>query len=467
MLVAYYARFEVDLRLKRYELALKNLVESGSRSEVVQGPSNKEPSESGNDFERCLKLINEHSLFKLGLSLFQDEDQRRRILLALGDYLLEKKEASSALSVFLASKPPVVERAQKAARACRDWKTFFALTTPEDESSESGSARNSLLAHQVADELANDAEFSSERRRLLSDAARILLDHGNDAPGAVNFFLQAEMWNEGRRIACSLGREDLVRKCVDGAATYAHSTISDLQERSLAFCAANTRYTEVLKIRREAIRSGEIDGTVPDVEIDDAGSLFSAASNASQITVGSTASTSSTGTVSSVISIQSKTSFSISGSDAVNRHKSKYNQVGDRKKKKKKKSKGRNKALPGSEKELLELVQTLRSNCIEDGYRDIISDTITFLVRSGNCTLARCLFDCYMTSVDEMMNAKMTRIDQERTERAEMEKQERREGARAYSAPVVLGVEKEVNEMACAILPADIHTLLAYLPEDL
>jgi hypothetical protein len=64
----------------------------------------------------------------------------------------------------------------------------------------------------------------------MAEAARVLLDYGNDPAGAVDMLTRAETWSEAHRIRLLHSREDLVRKCVDAAVSYAHTTISDLED---------------------------------------------------------------------------------------------------------------------------------------------------------------------------------------------------------------------------------------------
>lgn len=481
----YYAKYEVDLRLKRYESALRNLHKSGCNESIEQNPAEQVELQPGfNSFERCLKLIEEHHLYRTALDLFHKDEEQTRIMLSLGHYFMEQKQASAALSIFAAVQPLDFARAKAAARACREWRTLFSLLSRDSsDSMEAKETKKLLLAREVADELAADARGHFDRRLKLADAARVLLDYGDDLAGAVDMLLSAEMWSEGHRLALMAETsaapqttvrlphgQELAQKCIDSAISYAETAIMDLEERGETFCSANIRYAEVLKMRKQAIASGE-EQLDEAPENDDNASLFSAASNASDLSYASYTSTGSTSTVSSVISVKSTTSFSLSGADVDNLHKSKFNTLGrDRRKEKrnskKKGGKGRTKALPGSAKELQGLVQTLRSSCVDDNYRDSISDTITYLMRNGKISVARQLYDAFQSARSIIAQSQSFRQEQVDRETLAAESQARREG-RSSQSPIVLTVEKEVDELRWSTLPESLHQLFDFLPTSL
>jgi elongator complex protein 1 len=76
----FFAKYEVDVRLKRYEMALTNLHHSGSYQENLDSFEAIEGQIFGNSFDQCLTLIEKHSLHGLGLQLYKfDADKRRRL----------------------------------------------------------------------------------------------------------------------------------------------------------------------------------------------------------------------------------------------------------------------------------------------------------------------------------------------------------------------------------------------------
>ena len=166
----FYGRYEVDVRLERYEAALSNLVQSGSNSEVFSDFSGTDdPAQAiGNNFEHCMALIESHGLHRLGLELFQaDSEKYRQIMLSLGQHLLDKRQPETALSVFLAAEPPHLDGARAAARLCGDWRLFFSLPADGGDNDETADLRNRRLAYEVAEEIAAGQEGKMNRRTAL------------------------------------------------------------------------------------------------------------------------------------------------------------------------------------------------------------------------------------------------------------------------------------------------------------
>jgi elongator complex protein 1 len=473
-LPVFYGRYEVDIRLKRYESALANLVESGSK-EVLTDDMFDETStltpRTGNDFEDCLKLIEEHQLYNLGLKLFQgDTLSHRRIMLSLGEHLLQTKRADTALAVFSAADPPDLDNAKRAARVCGDWRSYFTLLnehedheTNMDNSSESAEIKvekRRQLAREIADEIAagTPSGLYQGKHNAFASAARILLDYGGDVVGAIDMYLSGEMWSEGRRVASLHSRRDLVKKCVDAAVSCAQTTIIDLQDRSSIFEKSNSRYAEVVKIRKQATVED-----APPVEEDETGSLFSAASNTSNMSLRSNASTSSTGSsnsVSSVISVRSTTSFTMTGDDEANRHRSKFNQGRRQKKPKKKKSKMQR----GSEDELQSLIGALKAACVDSDYATTILETVQFLLIAHQVGLARELFEGYLSMSNAISLSQQKRIDATRNEKVEAERQSRKEGNLHDDNYILVELpgEQDVDALSCPPIPASLQYFFSF-----
>ncbi|GAX19572.1 elongator complex protein 1 [Fistulifera solaris] len=454
----YYARYEVDVRLEKYDAALRNLAKSLHEGENLEGVAKyheDECPEVGNTVEDCMQLIEKHDLYRQGLELFQDPHSSRTILLALGDDLMKQKKFDMALNVFLTVTPLDVERAKSAAKACRDWKTLFSISPINEE--DFSQERKMILAGEMAENLsfASESESGAMRRQKLTDAATILYDYGNDVSGAIEFLLRAELWLEAQRLSVKHSLD--LRRVMDAVIAYAHRTMEDLEEKASTFPTTLERYGAVVQIRREAVASGEVDN----LENEENGSLFSTASttvsNASMRSTGTSAS------LSSVISVKTTTTFSLSGADEHYRHKSKFNQLGF-KKKKKRKTKGSTKVRPGSQAELDELVGTLRSSCLDPFYAETIGDTICFLFRNGQIPLARIFFTRYSTLHTTITTALSQRQEAEETARRAYESRIRREGfdGRPW---IRLEQEREVDQLMVPSLPLTIVDFFRYIPE--
>jgi elongator complex protein 1 len=468
-----YAKYEVDVRLKRYEAALNNLYQSNTMEESLEGfdPPETDGTAFGNSFENCMSLIEKHKLYTLALTLFQNDSVKTRtILISLGVSLLDDRKPDSALSVFLAADPPALEDAKRAARAAGNWRTFFSLLTSEvdtngDSSEEvraNAAEQRRQIARDIAKEItAKETEFATKSKQgLHSDASRILLDYGDDLFGAVDMLVNAECWSEAHRIAASHSRPDLVKRCTDGAIEYAHTAIDEFQEKSATFLSTTTRYDEVLLLRKKNVFE---EGPALD-EADETGSLFSAASNMSNMSLQSATSTTSTGSgVSSIISVKSTTTFTMTSDDAVNRHRSKFNKG---KKQKTRKKKGKNRKKPGSQEELNSLVFTLKSSCPSDDYARIIAETIHYLIRVKELALASEVYKSYNLMRNSISATQAERMETTRTNKLEAERRSRIIGEEHHEDPhilVELPVEKEVDELSCPELDSTLVEFFGFL----
>ena len=445
-----FARYQVDVKLKRFESALRNLHDSKMNGEIIEMNDEYGQKKQANDFSEFLRLVEVHKQHRVGLEVCSDKEERNLIFQSLGNQLLLDKKPQSALMVFLSAETIDEEQCIRAAKECQDWSALFSLPIVMTDEQ-----RKQRLAWEVAEDLSAHAESNQNNHDLFAGASRVLLDYGNDISGAIKLLVKGELWSEARRIALLHHREDLSRKVIDAAISYAQNTVVDLEDRAATFAEARTRYDDVLKIRKAALNNVGINlATIPDVG-DDA-SLFSAVSNASNLSMRSTASVGSTTSLSSVISVKSTSSFSLTGGDDTNRHKSKYNNLGGQKTKKtKKKTKGSNRILPGSEEDLLGVVQTLKSNLIDDRLFLKIGATITFLIYTGHLSVARAVHDSYV-ELEKVINA---------SRNVPTESQillNNRDGN--YEAPHPHRVEAEVAALECAPLPRDIVDLFTCLP---
>jgi hypothetical protein len=435
------------MRLKRFDRALRNLVESRCRAECLSGvePVHNDksdiPPSVGNDFETCMGLVDAHQLHGIALELYKDVDCKRRvIMLSLGDSLMMQGKAETALTVFLATNPVDSQRAKNAARVSKNWKRYFTLDYNQNGKLDED-ARNERIT--VATEIADGIALASENQYScqgdFDDAARILLDYADDLDGALDMWIRGWSWMEGYRVATLHERSDLVQKCIDAAVSFAETAKGDLRERKATFLEASKRYGEVLEIRKEAVRLGSHDeGLAPE---QDAASVFSAASNMSNLSMQSASSTSS---FSSIISIKSANSFSLSGRESENRHRSKFNPMGGKKPKKKKKQKksGKNRIQPGSAEELQSLVEALTCSCVNDAFAKVVSSTIEFLVHAGGTLeTARELYLCYLDFSDIV----------------EHEARARSLGGRGNQILVSLPCEEVVAAMSCSKLSASLY----------
>jgi elongator complex protein 1 len=384
-LPSFFAKYEVDIKLERYDAALRNLAASGDAGEhVAPTTTTAEGPSLPNSFECCMALVESRGLHALGLKLFKETAQRRQILLSLGNHAMGEKKYELALAVFLSARDNDImdnKLCIEAAKMAKDWRTLFSLAASTEHES---------LAREMAETLAASAEGSLEKRTLLHDAARILLDYGHHVGRAIELLTSAKLWDEARRVALLDGKTDLSGDVIESAVTYAYTCIEDFREREVAFEAATKRFGHSIRIRKEATRNGDEEMMLDEGAMMEQSSQFSMASNASMMSTRSTSSRASAASLSSVISVKSNSSFSVTRD---NRHKSKFNSSS---KKKNERKKGKKRVAPGSDEDLNATVDLLKGNLIGDEYRNGVDETIAFLLKSDQQSSARALYDGYL-----------------------------------------------------------------------
>ena len=454
----YIARYEVDVKLKRYESALRHLVASNHVDGNV-------PDEGY--FITCLKFIEEHNLYRLGLELFSNEKSMQNpIMVSLGERLLIEKKPREALIMFLAAKPRYLDGGKRASLACDDWRTYFACCAENEE------VIGCDQATEIADTLSSKMGSMRYQQENYASAATILLEYADDVSSAIDLLIKGHMWSEGRRVAYLHKRPDLFKSVVDGSYSYARSCIEDLEERASKFVTANERYFEVIVIRREAIRLSEEMG---DVHLDDSESMFSTQttssinslrSSASGSSMGSVGSIGTVASVSTVISVGATSTFNFTGDMDAMKHKSKFNRLGRdhiKKKRPKKKSVAERRRMKlGSEEELAQLVETLIHACPDEHYIDVICGTITFLLESGKHSMAKMLFETYEHMKSEISQSQNDRLEQDKKMRAELEKKERQEGGKTDF--IQHPREKDVDAIVCNPFDESILNVFSFLP---
>lgn len=453
-LPTYEARYQVDVKLQRFESALTHLYKQGEPEFDAQTDAVFDPDH----FKKCKEFIKEHKLFKLGLDLFTKYPTwHNEIVLLFGESLLQQGKANLSLAVFLSAKPPCYDGAQRAARACGDYKTFFSCFEADEMKTKDEFFE---VAYDVAHEIAEGRGGLLSKRDGYAAGARILVDYLENVDEAVDLLIKGQMWFEGRRVARKSGDCDVEKHIIDSALSYAKQTILDFEEKAENFIEANKRYAEVIIIRRKAKAE---ETPVDEDQTDETGSLFSLASNASNSSVRSNMSSSSVGSVtsvSSVITAGAASTFSLINNEESIRHKSKFNNIGRKKKAKKKTRRERLGTKPGSEEELMSLITKLKSNIIDRDLSLIISETIRFLYQVGHISKANDLYHGY-ESFRKLVNTNQTeRIGKDTQSQKEEEKKARLEGQ--FYEKTIHDCEEEVDKLLCVELPELIHTLLEY-----
>ncbi|XP_008810803.1 elongator complex protein 1 [Phoenix dactylifera] len=193
-------RYTIDLRLRRYESALKHIVSAGDAY-----------------YEDCINLLkNNPELFPLGLQLFTDDIKRRQVQEAWGDHLHAEKCFEDAGVAYLCCSS--YQKALRAYRACGDWRDLFIV------------AGLLKLGKEEILHLANELCEEFQALGNPAEAAKIALEYCADVARGVNYFIMAREWDEALRVAFMNEREDLISDVKDATLECATTLISEYKE---------------------------------------------------------------------------------------------------------------------------------------------------------------------------------------------------------------------------------------------
>lgn len=193
-------QYKIDLRLRRYEKALKHIVSAG------------EPY-----YPECMALLKDQSqLFPLGLQLFTDPCKRKQIYEAWGDNLMDQKCFEEAAATFLCCSS--FEKALRAYRAGGFWGRLLTVTGLHNL----GKEEVLKLAHELCEEL--------QALGKPGDAAKIALEYCGDVNAAVGLLITAREWEEALRIAFVHRRDDLIAEVKNASVECAGALVNEYEE---------------------------------------------------------------------------------------------------------------------------------------------------------------------------------------------------------------------------------------------
>ncbi|WOL14885.1 hypothetical protein Cni_G23666 [Canna indica] len=212
-------RYTIDLKLRRYESALKHIVSAGD-----------------DYYEDCLNLMkNNPELFPLGLQLFSDHVQRSQILEAWGDHLNAEKCFGDAARIYLCCLS--LQKALRAYRGCADWRGVFTVAGLL----KLGKKEVLLLANELCEEI--------QALGKPAEAAKIALEYLKDVARAVDYLIMAREWKEALRIAYMQEEQDLVSSLSDACLECASTLTSEYNEGLEKVGKYSARYLAVRQRR--------------------------------------------------------------------------------------------------------------------------------------------------------------------------------------------------------------------------
>ncbi|XP_021771209.1 elongator complex protein 1-like isoform X1 [Chenopodium quinoa] len=242
-------QYRVDLRLRRYEKALKHIVSAGETYH-----------------SDCMALLKDQpQLFPLGLQLYSDHSKRMQIYEAWGDHLVDKKCFEEAAMTYLCCS--CLEKSLKAYRDCGHWSgvlTVAGLLKFDKE-------EVLKLAHELCEEL--------QALGKPAEAAKIALEYCGDVNSAISLLVSAREWEEALRIAFMHRNDDLITEVKSASTECAGILVSEYEEGLEKIGKYLTRYLAIrqrrlmlaAKLRSEEHSVNDID----DDTISEASSNFS------------------------------------------------------------------------------------------------------------------------------------------------------------------------------------------------
>lgn len=193
-------RYRIDLKLRRFEKALKHIVAAGDAY-----------------FEDCINLIKKNpELFSLGLQFVTDPTKRRQVLEAWGDHLSDIKCFEDAATTYVCCSS--LEKALKAYRSSNNWRGVLTVAGLI----KLGKEEILQLAHELCEEL--------QTLGKPGEAAKIAFDYCGDVKNGINLLISAREWEEALRTALMHRREDSISDVKTGAAECAATLIAEYEE---------------------------------------------------------------------------------------------------------------------------------------------------------------------------------------------------------------------------------------------
>lgn len=193
-------QYNIDLRLKRFEKALRHIASAGDSY-----------------YDDCMALVKKNpQLFPLSLQLFTDPAKRMPFLEAWGDYLTDKKCFEDAATMYLSCFN--LDKAMKSYRAVNNWSGVLTvagfLNLGKDE-----------VLH-LAGELCEELQALGKP----GEAAKVALEYCGDVNTGVNLLISARDWEEAVRVVFMHRREDLIKAVKDASGECASTLINEYEE---------------------------------------------------------------------------------------------------------------------------------------------------------------------------------------------------------------------------------------------
>ncbi|CBI31709.3 unnamed protein product, partial [Vitis vinifera] len=250
-------RYNIDIRLRRYESALKHIASAGDAY-----------------YADCLNLMKENpQLFPLGLQLITDPAKKKEVLEAWGDHFSDEKCFEDAATTYLCCSG--LEKALKAYRACGNWGGVMTV------------AGLLKLGKEEIVQLANELCEELQALGKPGEAAKIALDYCGDVKSAINLLVSARDWEEALRVAFMHRCDDLISEVQNASLECATLLIGEYEEGLEKVGKYLARYLAVRQRRLLlAAKLQSEDRSINDLDDDTASEASSSFSGMSAYTTG-------------------------------------------------------------------------------------------------------------------------------------------------------------------------------------
>ncbi|XP_057979456.1 elongator complex protein 1 isoform X2 [Malania oleifera] len=324
-------RYNVDLRLRRYESALKNIASAGDAY-----------------YADCLSLMEDNpQLFPLGLQLFTDPAKRRQVLEAWGDHLSGEKCFEDAATTYLSCF--CLGKALKAYRACGHWSGVLTVAGLL----KLGKEEILQLAHELCEEV--------QALGKPAEAAKIALDYCGDCNNGIGLLISARDWEEALRVGFLNRKDELISEVKNASLECAGLLLGEYAEGLEKVGKYLTRYLAVRQRRLLLAAKVQSDNqSINDLDDDTASETSSNFSGMSAYTLGTRKS--------SATSVNSRTASKARDT---------------------RRQRNRGKIRAGSPGEELALVEHLKGMSLTTGARSELKSLLTALLMLGEEEIAR------------------------------------------------------------------------------
>jgi len=384
-------KYEVDVRLKRWEKAVRHL------------------KEAGGEVEEIVKMCETHRMYEVGLELYKEMPERGKIMEIVAEKYVRDGFPKAAICLLLGLKK--YGRAIEIAKIEGDWEgvmTYFELCDEEEREEK----------EDIVEELVEQMELTASRKSLLQASTLLLqyLPTPENQVRAVKLLTSANYFISATRECKRLGlSESNINGILDAAKNSARTVSTDIEERRVRFKVNLEKYKKSKELYDEKEKRKEEEG-FGENERFGGGSEFSATTSFSNAS--SNMSMSSTNSARSYTSGYSKASSAFTFSKGTNAHGLKYksnkeaNKIKNRERRNAKRM--AKKMQPGSIEEVKYYKGVLLECKVGEEERRKITECANYLVRYGEVEgLARRLVSEYDGIRKDVMDAEVDDLEME------------------------------------------------------